>query len=134
MSEGTSSSSAFEIDERFTPKAELKAFCEEWKTTTERIDRCATYREAQALAGKAPAMPVTYLAVKELDLPPSLPVKKMTAAIHRVQRDFVGRFPPGATGLRRRGALHGACDPRADRPGGCPRPACLQGNLPGLMG
>jgi pimeloyl-ACP methyl ester carboxylesterase len=84
-----------EIDERFSPKEELKAFCEEWKTTTERIDRCATYREAQALAGKAPAMPVTYLAVKELDLPPSLPVKKMTAAIRRVQRDFVSRFSPG---------------------------------------
>jgi pimeloyl-ACP methyl ester carboxylesterase len=84
-----------EIDEQFTPKEEFEAFCEEWKTTTERIDRCATYREAQALAGKAPAMPVTYLAVKELGLPPSLPVKKMTAAIRRVQRDFVRRFSPG---------------------------------------
>jgi hypothetical protein len=40
-------------------------------------------------------MPVTYLAVKELDLPPSLPVEKMTAAIRRVQRNFVRRFSPG---------------------------------------
>ncbi len=40
-------------------------------------------------------MPVTYLAVKELDLPPSLPVKEMTAAIRRVQRNFVGQFSPG---------------------------------------
>jgi pimeloyl-ACP methyl ester carboxylesterase len=84
-----------EIDERFTPKEELQAFCEEWKTTTERIASCATYREAQALAGKALPIPVTYLAVKELDLPPSLPVKKMTAEIRRGQRDFVSRFSPG---------------------------------------
>ena len=40
-------------------------------------------------------MPVTYIGVKRLDLPPSYPRKAITASERRLQRDFLERFSPG---------------------------------------
>jgi len=82
------------IDKRFLPRSEhLKP--DDWKGTTESLDRFATYRQARAIAGRAPQIPVTYLAADPLDVPPSWPVKRLTAAIRRAQRAFVSHFSPG---------------------------------------
>lgn len=80
------------IDDRFLPKSE-RLQPDEWKTTTEQIDRLTTYHEAQAIEGNEPKVPLTYIGTTQIDLPS--PVKAMTAAIRAGQRRFVDRFSPG---------------------------------------
>jgi pimeloyl-ACP methyl ester carboxylesterase len=66
-----------------------------WQEAVEQIDQAATYREAQALVRNLPAIPVTYLATKTIDLPPSYPAAELTAAIRQTQQTFLDRFSPG---------------------------------------
>ncbi len=80
--------------DHFVPE-DQRASLNVWRGTVERIDQTATCVAAQALEEKTPDIPVTYLATKELDLDPSWPVQQMTAAIRRIQRDFVAQFSPG---------------------------------------
>ncbi len=82
------------IDDRFVPKAE-RLQPDEWKTTTEQINQLKTYHQAQAIEGNEPKVPVTYIGTTQVDLPPSFPVKAMSAAIRAGQRAFVDRFSPG---------------------------------------
>jgi hypothetical protein len=44
--------------------------------------------EAKALLPKVPEVPVTYLAARPVELPPSWPVKRMQAFIHAKQVQF----------------------------------------------
>jgi pimeloyl-ACP methyl ester carboxylesterase len=67
----------------------------EWEDSPEKLDEARTFRQAQALQGRQPKIPVTYLAAKGTDLPPSLPRKKIIAADRRLQRDYLARFTPG---------------------------------------
>ena len=54
-----------------------------------------TYRQARALQGNEPSIPVTYIGIKRIELTPSWPRKKISAAFRKNQRDFVARFAPG---------------------------------------
>jgi hypothetical protein len=49
----------------------------------------------RALQGDEPAVPVTDIAVKRLDLPASYPRKAIKTSERKMQREFVGRFSPG---------------------------------------
>ena len=84
----------FKYEARYLPKDSLPQ-PDGWKESPEMIDEATTFRQAQALQGKEPRIPVTYLAVKVIDLPSSLPRAKIIAAERRLQRDFVARFSPG---------------------------------------
>lgn len=68
-----------------------------WQDTLEKIDLAASYSEAQVLlrTHKPPAIPVTYLAIRDIDLPPGYPAAKLTAAIRQQQQTFVRQFKPG---------------------------------------
>ena len=84
----------YKYELRFIPK-EDRLKLDSWKESPERMDELTTFRQAQALQGREPRIPVTYIAVKRLDLPPSYPRKKITAAERNLQRDFLERFSPG---------------------------------------
>ncbi|MEO6591346.1 MAG: alpha/beta hydrolase [Gemmatimonadaceae bacterium] len=82
------------IDDRFLPPtARFKP--DDWKRNTEQIDRGATYREARAMQGRVPNIPVTYIGTTKIELDPSWPVEQMTDAIRAEQRAFVARFSRG---------------------------------------
>lgn len=79
---------------RYIPEHDrLKA--SDWKKSPERMDELTTFHQAQRLQGVEPRIPLTYLAVKRLDLPPSYPRKAITMNERRKQREFVARFSPG---------------------------------------
>jgi hypothetical protein len=79
---------------RFVPKQhQVKAG--DWKDSPELMDDLTTFRQAQRLQGREPRIPVTYLAVKRLEIPSSWPRKAMTRAERALQRAFLARFDPG---------------------------------------
>jgi pimeloyl-ACP methyl ester carboxylesterase len=79
---------------RLIPRyARLKAG--DWKRAGDRFDRLTTLRQAQAIEGSEPPVPVTYLAANPLDIPPDWPVDRLTEAVRRMQREFVSGFSPG---------------------------------------
>ena len=80
--------------DRYIPKKD-RATPDDWQDSPERMDEFTTFRQARALQGGEPAMPVTYIAVKRLDLPPSYPRKAITTAERKMQHAFVSRFSPG---------------------------------------
>jgi pimeloyl-ACP methyl ester carboxylesterase len=82
------------IDNRFLPSAARFA-PDDWKRNTEQMDRGTTHRQARAIQGRVPHIPVTYIASSRITLDPSWPVEEMTAAIRAEQRAFVNRFPQG---------------------------------------
>lgn len=82
------------VERRFVPKDERLQQAD-WRGTSERFDRFTTYLQAQAVAGSTPRIPVTYIAASRLDLPPSWPATRITAAIRRTQRTFLDGFAPG---------------------------------------
>ena len=59
------------------------------------MDDWTTIRQAQVLQRRAPKIPVTYIAPKRMELPPSYPRKEITAAERRLHRDYLKRFSPG---------------------------------------
>lgn len=79
---------------RYVPPADRPA-PDDWKESPERMDELTTFRQAQALQGKEPKIPVTIIAAKRLELPPSYPREEITAGERRLQRDFLARFSPG---------------------------------------
>jgi pimeloyl-ACP methyl ester carboxylesterase len=82
------------VDNRFLPReAQFKA--DDWKRNIEQIDRGATYREARAMQGRVPNIPLTYIATSRIALESSWPIEQMTAAIRAEQRAFVTRFSRG---------------------------------------
>jgi len=84
----------FDYEGRYLPKDSLPK-PEDWEESPEKVDDATTFRQAQALQDKQPKIPVTYLAAKVIDLPASLPRKKIIAADRRLQRDYLARFSPG---------------------------------------
>ena len=49
-------------------------------------------RQAHAMQGRVPNIPLTYIGTTRSELDPSWPVEQMTAAIRAEQRAFVTRF------------------------------------------
>ncbi len=82
------------IDNRFLPRDARFTF-DDWKRNTEQLDRGATYRQAHAMQGRVPDIPLTYIGSSRIDLDPSWPVKQITAASRAEQNAFVDRFPRG---------------------------------------
>ena len=79
---------------RYLPKADRLKF-DDWQDSPEKVNDLATFRQAQALQGNEPRIPVTYIGVKVMELPSSYPRAKITAAERRLQRDYLKRFSPG---------------------------------------
>ncbi len=78
-----------EIVERFVPE-EDRPQADDWIGTNEEIDELAVFAQAGELEGDLPAIPLTYLAIRE-----SIPDPKEMAALRELQRGFVERFSPG---------------------------------------
>lgn len=67
-----------------------------WKEGLEKLDLLVTDRQAKALAGSEPQVPMTLIAIKDFDLDPAWrPKKRIIAAYRRLQREFVARFERG---------------------------------------
>jgi pimeloyl-ACP methyl ester carboxylesterase len=66
-----------------------------WKSETEKLDQLVTDRQALKLAGREPQVPVTVIATKSLDLPPTWPRQPITRIVRSLQHEFVGRFERG---------------------------------------
>jgi pimeloyl-ACP methyl ester carboxylesterase len=80
---------------RYIPKAQRELKPNVWKQDPEQYDLLTTFRQARALHGNEPSIPVTYIGIKRFELTPSWPHKKISAAFRNNQRDFVARFSPG---------------------------------------
>jgi pimeloyl-ACP methyl ester carboxylesterase len=78
-----------QIMERFLPETD-RIQPDEWETTTEQIDRLATYEQARVLEGRLPDIPMYFLGSRELVADP-----RMDAALRKLQAEFVAGFAPG---------------------------------------
>ena len=71
-----------------------------WKTSPERLDALATYRQAEALLGKEPAIPIRLLVPSTpdfgSDVPPDLPTDDIARIARQLQDELVARFGPGS--------------------------------------
>ena len=54
-----------------------------------------TVDEAKPLVAKVPDVPVTYMAARPVELPPTWPVQRMRALIHAKQLQFTKAVPNG---------------------------------------
>jgi pimeloyl-ACP methyl ester carboxylesterase len=77
------------------PRALRQQVVLEQQANAERVDFYATLDEAEALMGSVPEIPITYLAARPVELPPTWPVQRMRSVIAANQREFVERFPQG---------------------------------------
>jgi pimeloyl-ACP methyl ester carboxylesterase len=84
----------FKYEGRYLPKEDLPK-PDDWQDSPEHVDDLSTFRQAQALQGNEPKVPVTYIGAKVVELPPSYPRAEITAAERKLQRDFLERFAPG---------------------------------------
>lgn len=84
----------FKYEGRYLPKADLPKRGD-WEESPEKIEDLTTFRQAQALQGKEPRIPVTYIGAKVMELPASYPRAEITTAERRLQRDYLARFSPG---------------------------------------
>jgi pimeloyl-ACP methyl ester carboxylesterase len=83
-----------QIDERFLPKDALHK-PDDWLGNAEQMDELTTYAQARVMQNRAPKIALTFIATTKLDLDPSWPVERMTAAIRTQQQAFVDHFTPG---------------------------------------
>jgi pimeloyl-ACP methyl ester carboxylesterase len=83
----------FKYERRYLPKDALPKRGG-WRDSPELLDDWTTIRQAQVLQRRAPRIPVTYIAAKHMELPPSYPRKAITAAERRLHRDYLKRFSP----------------------------------------
>ena len=83
----------FKYEGRYLPKDALPKR-DGWKDSPELVDDWTTIRQAQTLQRRAPKIPVTYIAPRRMELPPSYPRKEITAAERRLHRDYLKRFSP----------------------------------------
>ena len=77
------------------PEEERPNFDAVNNSRVERLDDLGTSREAQALPGPWPDIPMTLVAAEEPELPAGWPVEEFTAGILRFQEAIVDRFPRG---------------------------------------
>ncbi len=80
---------------RYVPKAQRELKPNVWKQDPEQNDLLTTFRQARALQGNEPSIPVSYIAIKRIEFPRSWPRKVVAAGFRKNQRDFVARFSPG---------------------------------------
>lgn len=83
-----------EVDQ-LIPAAERAAVVDEQQANGELVDFYATLEEAKALLDTVPNVPITYLAARPVDLPPSWPVQHMRAVIAAHQEEFAAAYPQG---------------------------------------
>jgi pimeloyl-ACP methyl ester carboxylesterase len=80
---------------RYVPKAHRELKPNIWKQDPEQYDLLTTFRQARALQGNEPNIPVTYIGTKRIEFLRSWPRKEISAELRKNQREFVARFSPG---------------------------------------
>jgi pimeloyl-ACP methyl ester carboxylesterase len=83
-----------EVDQ-LIPAAERAQVMAEQEANQERVEFYRTVDQAKALVAKVPDVPVTYMAARPVELPPSWPVKRMRALIRTKQVQFTNAVPNG---------------------------------------
>jgi pimeloyl-ACP methyl ester carboxylesterase len=83
-----------EVD-RLIPADERAQAIAEQEANQERVEFYRTVDEAKALVARVPDVPVTYMAARPVELPPTWPVQRMRALIHAKQLQFTKAVPNG---------------------------------------
>jgi hypothetical protein len=83
-----------EVD-RLIPAAERAQAMAEQEANQERVEFYRAVDQAKALVASVPDVPVTYMAVRPVELPPSWPVQRMRAFIAAKQVQFTKAVPKG---------------------------------------
>jgi dienelactone hydrolase len=81
--------------DQLIPKDERAQVMAEQEANQERVEFYRTVDQAKKLVAKVPDVPVTYLAARPVELPPSWPVKRMQAFIAAKQVQFTKTVPNG---------------------------------------
>jgi pimeloyl-ACP methyl ester carboxylesterase len=83
-----------EVDQ-LIPKDERARAIAEQEANQERVEFYRTVDEAKPLVARVPDVPVTYMAARPVELPPTWPVKRMQALIRAKQVQFTKAVPNG---------------------------------------
>ena len=83
-----------EVDQMI-PESERAAVISDQQANGEGVDYYATLEEAKLLLASVPDIPITYLAARPIDLPPTWPVQQMRDAIAAHQAQFTAAYPRG---------------------------------------
>jgi dienelactone hydrolase len=83
-----------EVD-RLIPADERAQAIAEQEANQERVEFYRTVDEAKPLVARVPDVPVTYMAARPVELPPTWPVQRMQALIHAKQLQFTKAVPNG---------------------------------------
>jgi pimeloyl-ACP methyl ester carboxylesterase len=83
-----------EVD-RLIPAAEREQVIPEQERNNEAVDFYRTLDQAKPLVAKAPAVPVTYMAARPVELPANWPVRRMRALIAAHQHEFTRSVAKG---------------------------------------
>jgi pimeloyl-ACP methyl ester carboxylesterase len=81
--------------DQLIPKDERTQVMAEQEANQERVEFYPTVDEAKPLVAKVPDVPVTYLAARPVELPPTWPVQRMRAFIAAKQAQFTKAVPNG---------------------------------------
>lgn len=81
--------------DRLIPADERAQVMAEQEANQERVAFYRTVDQAKALVAKVPDVPVTYLAARPVELPPTWPVQRMRAFIHAKQVQFTKAVAKG---------------------------------------
>jgi pimeloyl-ACP methyl ester carboxylesterase len=82
---------------RYVPKAQRELKPNVWKQDPEQYDLLTTFRQARALQGNEPSIPVTFIGTRRIEFPRSWPRKEISAGLRKNQRDFLAGSRPGAS-------------------------------------
>jgi pimeloyl-ACP methyl ester carboxylesterase len=83
-----------EVDQ-LIPAAERAQVMAGQEANQERVESYCSVDQARALAAKVPDVPVTYLAARPVERPPTWPVQRMRAFIAAKQVQFTKAVPKG---------------------------------------
>ena len=81
--------------DQLIPAGERTQVMAEQEANQERVEFYPTVDQAKALVAKVPDVPVTYLAARPVQLPPTWPVRRMQAFIAAKQVQFTKTVPNG---------------------------------------
>ena len=76
-----------QVDQLIPADERAQAIAEQ-EANQERVEFYRTVDQAKALVAKVPDVPVTYLAARPVELPPTWPVERMQTVIHAKQLQF----------------------------------------------
>jgi pimeloyl-ACP methyl ester carboxylesterase len=82
------------VDEVYLPD-DYQLQPDDWAGTSEKIDRLTTYRQAEAMIGREPEIPVLLLTPNDFEIPAELPVASMTPLLRTLQEELVERYGSG---------------------------------------